>query len=133
MILFDCKVYATVWSVKPSENGKYIDLQVTTGDKRTDGTWSNSGWFPRVIGHALNSIKNVKKGDRILITKGKLSNERFQREDGTYGNSFKFIILEAEPVKVTNSAKQEPEKQEAYADYAVPYDDKESEDEDNPW
>jgi len=96
MIFYEGKIYAKVWKVMPSESGKYIDLQVTTSEKDPDGNWINSSWFPRIIGHAVNSLKGIKEGDRIIITKAKLSNERKRQEDGAYRNFFHFVVWEAE-------------------------------------
>ena len=95
MIFIHDKIYAKVWKVNEKE--KYIDLQATTSEKNQDGNYINSGWFPRLIGHAFNSLKGkIKEGDRIVITKSKLTNERYTAEDGTTKSSFKFVVLEAE-------------------------------------
>ena len=94
MIFCHDKIYAKVWKITKSE--KYLDLQVTTSEKNTEGNYVNSGWFPRAIGHAFNSLKDtLKEGDRIVITKSKLTNERYTAQDGTTKSSFKFLILEA--------------------------------------
>jgi hypothetical protein len=95
MIYCTNKIYGKVWKIKKEE--KYLDLQMTTSEKNQDGTYINSGWFPRVIGHAFNSLKDtLKEGDRISITKSKFTNERYQAKDGTTKSAFKFLILEAE-------------------------------------
>lgn len=95
MIFCHDKVYAKVWKVTKAE--KYLDLQITTSEKNQDGEYINSGWFPRVIGHAFNSLKDtLSEGDRIIITKCKLSNERYTAKDGTKKSAFRFLILEAE-------------------------------------
>ena len=94
MIFIHDKIYAKVWKVNEKE--KYIDLQATTSEKSQDGNYINSGWFPRLIGHAFNSLKGkIKEGDRIVITKSKLTNERYTAEDGTTKSAFKFVVLEA--------------------------------------
>lgn len=94
MIYNSNQIFGKVWKVTPAENGKYIDLQMTTSEK--DGNeWKNSSWFPRAIGHAANSLKNVKAGDRIVITKSKFTNERRENADGEKRSYFRFIILEA--------------------------------------
>ena len=95
MILNKTKIYAKVWKVTPSENGKYIDLQVSTSEKNEDESYTNSSWFPRAIGHAANALKNVKDGDRIEITSCKFTNERKKQEDDSYKSFFRFIIFEA--------------------------------------
>ena len=130
MIFVEGKTYATVWSVKPAENGKYIDLQITTGEKDADGNWTKSSWFPRVIGHALNSLKNVKEKDRILIKKAKLTNERREQEDGSYRSYFHFIILEAEIAGATTGESSAPSRS-----HLTPSDvlQEEEKDDDCPW
>lgn len=95
MIFIHDKIYAKVWQVDKHE--KYIDLQATTSEKDNEGNYINSGWFPRLIGHAFNSLKDkIKEGDRLIITKSKMTNERYIAQDGTKKSSFKFVILEAE-------------------------------------
>lgn len=86
-------IYAKVWTIKPSE--KYLDLQISTSEKDEDGNYKNSSWFPRVIGKAFNTLKNLKEGDRICITKSKFTNERYEDKDGNKRSYFKFLILEA--------------------------------------
>lgn len=95
MIFIHDKIYAKVWKVDKHE--KYIDLQATTSEKDTDGNYINSGWFPRLIGHAFNSLKDkIKEGDRLIITKSKMTNERYTAQDGSTKSAFKFVVLEAE-------------------------------------
>ena len=95
MIFIHDKIYAKVWKVDKHE--KYIDLQATTSEKDADGNYINSGWFPRLIGHAFNSLKDkIKEGDRLIITKSKMTNERYTAQDGSTKSAFKFVVLEAE-------------------------------------
>lgn len=96
MIFLEGKVYAKVWKVTPSDNGKYIDLQITTSEKNDDGDYINSSWFPRCIGKAVNALKGLERGDRILIKRLKLTNERKEQEDGSFKSYFRFLILDAE-------------------------------------
>ena len=94
MIFIHDKIYAKVWKVE--KHDKYIDLQVTTSEKGNEGKYVNSGWFPRLIGHAFNSLKDkIKEGDSLVITKSKMTNERYTK-DGVTKSTFKFIVLEAE-------------------------------------
>lgn len=95
MIFNDNKIFAKVWKVTPSENGKYIDLQITTSEKGEGDKYINSSWFPRVIGKAVNTLKGLKREDRIIITKSKFTNERRDTDDGKK-SFFRFLILEAE-------------------------------------
>lgn len=95
MIFNKSPIYAKVWSVIHSD--KYIDLRISTSEKAQDGkTYISSTWFPRVIGHALTSLKDVKEGDRICITSSKFTNESYKKNETDKPRSyFKFIILEA--------------------------------------
>lgn len=90
----DSNIYAKVWKVTKSD--KYIDLRISTSEKDSEGGYVNSNWFPRLIGHAFNSLKDtIKEGDKIIITKAKLSNENYKTQDGVTKSAFRFIILEA--------------------------------------
>ena len=94
MIFCHDKIYAKVWKITKFE--KYLDLQITTSEKNPDGSYINSSWFSRVIGHAFNTLKDIlKENDRIIITKSKFTNERYTAQDGTTKSAFKFLILEA--------------------------------------
>ena len=94
MIFFKGTTYAKVWKVSPE--AKYIDLRVSTSEKKEDGNFASSTWFPRVVGHAFNTLKNVKEGDRICITKAKFTNENYTKKGTDEIRSvFKFLILEA--------------------------------------
>lgn len=95
MIFNENKIYGKVWKVTPSENGKYIDLQITTFEKDADGNYINSSWFPRAIGKAVNTLKGLKEKDRIIITRSKFTNERRDTADGAK-SFFRFLILDAE-------------------------------------
>lgn len=107
MIFIHDKIYAKVWKVDKHE--KYIDLQATTSEKDTDGNYINSGWFPRLIGHAFNSLKDkIKEGDRLIITKSKMANERYTAQDGSTKSAFKFVVLEAEIEEPKDSAPAAP-------------------------
>lgn len=96
LYLNETKIIAKVWDVKPAQNGKYIDLRISTSEKDQHGERVYSTWFPRVIGHAVNSLRNIEKGDFITITRAKLSNEQYTDKDGRTRSSFRFIIYEAE-------------------------------------
>ena len=124
MIFNKSIIYAKVWKVKKADNGKYIDLRISTSEKNNeDGSYINSSWFPRAIGHAVNSLKNVKEGDRIAITSSKFTNEQREDEDGNKKSFFRFLIIEA---KIEDSygdggyTRKKPGTHPAY-------------DEDNPW
>lgn len=96
MMYFDEKptqIYARVWNITPSE--KYTDLRVSTSEKRQDGTYANSNWFFRCIGHAHNKAKELKANDYIKVTRLKISNEQYEK-DGEKKNILRVIVMEFE-------------------------------------
>lgn len=96
MVFVTNKIFAKVWKIDKKE--KYADLRISTSEKvERDGKTSyiNSNWFARAVGKAFNQIKDIKEGDRVVITKAKLSNELYEK-DGEKKSAFKFIVLEFE-------------------------------------
>ena len=80
MIINKTPFYAKVWEIKPAE--KYIDLRISTSEKNEDGDYINSSWFCRALGHAKNSLANLKEKDKITVTSSKFTNE-YNREKST--------------------------------------------------
>lgn len=110
MIYCKDKIFGKVWKVDKKE--KYLDLQMTTSEKDKDGKYINSSWFPRVIGHAFNALKDdLAEGDRIIITKSKFTNERYTAKDGSTKSSFRFIILDAEKEGSEKTSENKPEEE----------------------
>ena len=99
MIYCNNQVYMKVWKIFEKKE-KYMDLSCSTSEKDLDGNYVNSNWTPRLIGHAFNTLKDkLKAGDRILVTKCKFTNERYQdKESGEWKQNFKLLILEADTV-----------------------------------
>lgn len=95
MIYVDNKIYAKVWTVKKFD--KYMELRVSTSEKDGEGNYINSTWFPRLIGHAFNSLKDtLKEGDRIVINKAKFTNESYTNNEGVTKSALKFLVYDAE-------------------------------------
>ncbi len=114
MIYCNNTIYAKVWSVTKSD--KYIDLRVSTSEKDRDGEYVDSTWFPRLIGHAFNSLKDtIKEGDRIIIEKSKFTNESYEAKDGSKKSRFRFLVFEARINEDTKTA--ETNNQPAEAQY----------------
>lgn len=96
MIFVTNKIFAKVWKIDKKE--KYADLRISTSEKtEKDGKteYLNSNWFARAIGKAFNQLKDINEGDRVVITKAKLTNEPYEK-DGVKKSAFKFVILEFE-------------------------------------
>ena len=96
MIFCKSKIYAKVWNAELSESGKYMDLKISTSEKKEkegeEPEFINSSWFARAVGHAVNSLKNITEGARIEITSAKLTNVYNKEKEKAY---FNFVILEA--------------------------------------
>lgn len=103
MIFINNNLYAKVWKIDRKE--KYTDLNISTSEKDREGNYINSSWYPRAIGHAHNSLKDVKEGDRITIKQGKLSMDPYEK-DGVKKYAFRFLILSAE---INEDNKQNPD------------------------
>lgn len=90
------KIFAKVWKIEKKD--KYAELRISTSEKvEKDGNteYINSNWFARAVGKAFNQLKNIEEGDRVTITKAKLSNELYEK-DGQKKSAFKFVVLEFE-------------------------------------
>lgn len=133
MIYNENKIFAKVWKVTPSENGKYIDLQITTSEKDSDNNYINSSWFPRCIGKAVNTLKGLKREDRIIITKSKFTNERKDMDDGSKRSFFRFLILEAEIEGGSNENNTPTENNKTKSTKSQPAETKPEAEEDCPW
>ena len=122
MIFNNSDIYAKIWKVtKPKDdNGnfrKYLELQISTSEKnQNEDKYIYSDWYPRVIGHAYNTLKDLEEGElkspiSIKITKSKFSNEKYVAQDGTKKRAFKFLILEASLLE--NKAETSPAQSES--------------------
>ena len=103
------KIFAKVWKIDKRE--KYADMRISTSEKiEKDGniTYENSSWWTRVIGKAFNQLKDINEGDRVIITKAKMSNPPYEK-DGKKRNVFKFTVLEFESKEDTKEDTKAPE------------------------
>lgn len=97
------KIFAKVWKIEKKE--KYAELRISTSEKvDKDGNteYINSNWFARAVGKAFNQLKDINEGDRVTITKAKLSNEPYEK-DGQKRSAFKFVVLEFESKEDTKA------------------------------
>lgn len=96
MVFVNNKIFAKVWKIDKKD--KYADLRISTSEKvEKDGNteYVNSNWFARAVGKAFNQLKDINEGDRVTITRAKLSNESYEK-DGKKRSAFKFVVLEFE-------------------------------------
>lgn len=95
MIYTTNPIYGKVWKIMKTDQ-KYMDVRMSTSAKDSDGKWIDSTWFPRLMGHAFNSLKgSLKEGDRIVITKAIIENPTYEAQDGSKKSSLRLRILEA--------------------------------------
>ena len=90
------KIFAKVWKIEKKD--KHADLRISTSEKvEKDGNidYINSNWFARAVGKAFNQLKDINEGDRVVITKAKLSNEQYEK-DGEKKSALKFVVFEFE-------------------------------------
>ena len=97
------KIFAKVWKIDKKD--KCADLRISTSEKiEKDGETSyiNSNWIARAVGKAFNQLKDINEGDRVVITKAKLSNEQYEK-DGEKKSALKFVVLEFESKEDTKA------------------------------
>lgn len=105
--------YAKIWKIF-RETDKYVDCSIGTSEKKQDGTYENSSWNARLIGKAFNQFKrgDVEEGEQYAV-RGKLTNVRYQNEDGEWRDSYRLIVLETGPAGEdleAEAAQEKPEK-----------------------
>ena len=71
---------------KVEDKGKYVKAQVSTSEKKQDGSYENSSWFPTFVGNCLDEAKQIQEGDVLTITKGKLTNVYNKEKKQSYLN-----------------------------------------------
>ena len=101
------KIFAKIWKIEKKD--KYAELRISTSEKvDKDGNteYVNSNWFARAVGKAFNQLKDINEGDRVVITKAKLSNELYEK-DGQKRSAFKFVVLEFESKEDTKAPENE--------------------------
>ena len=107
MFFYKGKTYAKVWKIQKYE--KYMELKISTSETDKDGNFRNSNWWPRVIGHAFHSLRDLKEGDRIIIMQAKFENVPYKDADGnTKQGTPKLLILDAEVVGAEKMERETP-------------------------
>lgn len=126
MIYSDSKNYAKVWSA--TKNEKYIDLSISTSTKDSDNNRTYSSWLARAIGHAKNSLKDVKEGDNIIINKCSVQVNKVEKE----GEKPLFLtqVLIYDATISNNTQSEEPTKETAQQD---DFEAAANSDEEEPW
>lgn len=82
--------YVKVFKVDVTE--RYVKAQVSTSEKKQDGTYENSSWFPVFVGNCKNNAARLKKDDKITITKAKITNVYNREKKQAYFNMTVFAF-----------------------------------------
>jgi len=90
----DKGTYAKVWEISERKD-KYTDFRFSTSEKLEDGTYKNSNWNGRLVGHAFNAIPKLEPGQRIIIKSAKITNEAYKNQDGQNRSYLRVVIFEA--------------------------------------
>lgn len=59
---------------KVEDKGNFVKAQLSTSEKKQDGTYENSSWFASFVGGAKEQAKHLQDKDTITITKGNITN-----------------------------------------------------------
>ena len=90
----DKGTYAKVWEVDRKE--KYTEIRFSTSEKLEDGTYRNSNWGGRLVGHANNGLgKTIEPNQRIIIKSAKITNEPYKTPDGQNRSYLRVVIFDA--------------------------------------
>ena len=87
-------VKGTIFKVE--DKGTFVKAQLSTSEKKQDGTYEYSNWFCNLVGSSVNMAKDLKEGDKITITKGKLSNVWNKEKKTAYVNMTVFGFTRVE-------------------------------------
>ena len=101
MIYCTNEIRAKVWRAGVY-NGRLL-ISITTYEKDRNGNYINSSWFARCLSKSKEALKDVKKGDNIVIKRCAL---RKTYNIGKGKEYFGFDIYEAE---ITNSSAEKEE------------------------
>lgn len=81
---------------KLEDKGSYVKATLSTSEKKQDGTYEYSNWFANLVGGCVNMAKDLKEGDKITITKGKVSNVWNKEKKTAYVNMTVFGFTRVE-------------------------------------
>lgn len=83
---------------KKKADAKYVNLSVTTSEKNQDDEWENSQWYACAVGHAFQQIEKGEVSEKeTYATRGKLTNVRYQDDDGNWHDNYKYLIFDFGP------------------------------------
>lgn len=81
---------------KVEDKGNFVKAQLSTSEKKQDGTYENSSWFASFVGGAKEQAKHLQDKDTITITKGKLTNVYNKEKKVSYCNMTVFEFTSSE-------------------------------------
>lgn len=92
--MFTNNVYATVWSVEPSQSGNFTKVRLSTSSKNADGNYEQDfGDFCMFVGKANEPARKLKVKDKIKISRCGVKNRYVKDKNVTY---YDFVVFEFE-------------------------------------
>lgn len=58
----------------PESKGNMVKAKFSTSEKDRDGNWQTSSFFVSFVGNCKAAASQLSDGDKITVTKGKISN-----------------------------------------------------------
>lgn len=98
------KHIGTVFQVQKEE--KYVDANLSTSERKEDGTWRNSQWNARFVGNAFPKAQELTDKDRIALTSFKLENVYDKEKKQSYTNVIIFDFVPPSEVKAYFEARE---------------------------
>lgn len=78
--------------MKVEDKGKYVKATLSTSEKKQDGTYEYSNWFSTFVGNSVDKAKKLNEGDKITVTKAKLTNVYNKEKKQSYTNMTVFAF-----------------------------------------
>lgn len=100
--------YITLWEHKETANGYYRG-QASEGRKKQDGSYVNSYYTVREGKDIAGQLSTLPTRTRIHVTRGVISNEAWERKDGTKAMECSLLVLDYE-VMDGNAQGTQPQK-----------------------
>ena len=78
--------------MKVEDKGKYVKATLSTSEKKQDGTHEYSSWLSTFVSNSVDNAKKLNEGDKITVTKAKLTNVYNKEKKQSYTNMTVFAF-----------------------------------------
>lgn len=93
----------TVFQVQKEE--KYVDANLSTGERQEDNSWKNSQWNARFVGKAFDKAKELSDKDKISLISFKIENIYVKEKNATYTNVIVYDFATPSELKAFDDAR----------------------------